>query len=188
MKVRLYKRLFVGSNLDYMMLWIANKEYPEETFAYDYKSDEMQIDGWAIVHACKEPWHRNFVGYMGRGCPKDNPEYYWAKRKDRLALNIVDSPNPAFFNFTMIEKALDFMAEKYWEGKNILIHCNEGRSRSPSIAMLFLATRLYALPTVDYEDAVSFMNKYYSIYSPKNGIRQHIKDNWAKYRISSKKK
>ncbi|WP_051461060.1 hypothetical protein [Ruminiclostridium josui] len=64
---------------------------------------------WAIVHACKEPHHRTFVGYTGRGCPKDSPEYLWAECGNRLALNIVDAPKPEFFDKGMIDKSLDLL-------------------------------------------------------------------------------
>jgi len=38
------------------------------------------IQPWpAILFAAKEPWHRNIVGYTSKGCPLDDPEYFYAE-------------------------------------------------------------------------------------------------------------
>ena len=42
-------------------LFVGNEE--------DYNRIQHESD-WAIVHACKEPYHRIAVGYSGRGAPK----------------------------------------------------------------------------------------------------------------------
>ncbi len=39
----------------------------------DYEYLVQGQDGWAVVHACKEPYHRNLLGYTTRGAPKDHP-------------------------------------------------------------------------------------------------------------------
>ena len=42
-----------------------------------------------------------------------------------------------------IDQALDFLefSNKHWrQGKKLLIHCNQGESRAPSLALLFVAT------------------------------------------------
>lgn len=86
----------------------------------DYDLDVAHRDGWAVVHACKEPYHRDALGYTGRGAPQDHPEYLVARRGNRLMLNIVDANNPAFFDKTMIDAALDFIDEALEEGTQVL--------------------------------------------------------------------
>jgi hypothetical protein len=83
----------------------------------DYDHDVAHRDGWAVVHACKEPHHRNALGYTGRGAPQDHPEYLVARRGNRLMLNIVDADIPAFFDKTMIDAALDFIDEALESGE-----------------------------------------------------------------------
>lgn len=93
---------------------------------------EMHPDG-AVIHAAKEPFHRRFVGYTGRGCPKQNKEYYSALRGTQLALNLIDPDNPAFVADECFVKAAKYLDEWWLAGTPVLVHCNQGRSRSPAI-------------------------------------------------------
>jgi predicted protein tyrosine phosphatase len=147
----------------------------------DYDFDVAQRDGWAVVHACKEPYHRQALGYRSRGAPKDHPEYLVARRGNRLILNIVDTDNPTFFAKEMIDAALDFVDEAMARGLKVLIHCNEGQSRSPSIALVYLAARLGILPTDSLGAAEEQFRAIYPNYYPKPGIRGHIQAYWSQY-------
>jgi hypothetical protein len=160
--IEVVKGIFVGDN---------------DAALYGWK----QEGEWAFVHACKEPWHRQFVGYVGRGAPKDSPEFYYAIRNREIALNIVDVDNPEWFNIDMIKMAIGFIA-KYSDNYNVLIHCNQGESRSPSIAMLYLATT-GVIPNTTFFDAELEFMKRYKFYNPKQGIRQHLIQNWAEYTL-----
>jgi predicted protein tyrosine phosphatase len=108
--IEVYSRLFIGSELDY-----------EGTVSHQ--------SGWAIVHACKEPYHRQALGYSGRAVPSTHPEYLIAQRGKRLILNMVDTDNPRFFAKEMIIRALDFIDQQRADGLKVLIHCNQGESR-----------------------------------------------------------
>jgi hypothetical protein len=147
----------------------------------DYELDVANRDGWAIVHACKEPYHRQALGYRGRGAPKDHPEYLVARRDHRLILNIVDANDPAFFAPEMINAALDFIEEALTEGRKVLVHCNEGRSRSPAIALLYMASCLNALPTASLQAAEQEFRILYPSYAPKPGIRGYLTQHWDRY-------
>lgn len=148
---------------------------------YDYRTQITGTDCWAVVHACKEPYHREALGYSGRGAPKDHPEYLVARRGDRLILNMVDANDPALFAKEMINQALDFIDEQLAVGHKVLVHCNQGESRAPSIALLYMACRLHVLPTDSLEAAEhAFVTKYPG-YNPKPGIREHLRQNWRAY-------
>ncbi len=147
----------------------------------DYDFEVSRQDGWAVVHACKEPYHRLFLNYKTRGAPKGD-EYFLAKRGDRLALNIVDVNNPAFFSKEeMIEPALDFIDEALSRGLKVLVHCNLGESRGPSLALLYMTARLGALPSESLEAAEEKFRSIYSFYNPKFGLREHLHQNWKSY-------
>ena len=152
-------------------IWVGNQEDAE----YGWKRKQE----WAFVHACKEPWHRQFVGYTGNGAPKDNPEYYFAIRENEIALNMVDVDNPEWFDKNMIKVAIGFIA-KYSSSVNVLIHCNQGQSRSPSLALLYLAI-VGEIPNQTFEEAEKAFVKLYPLYNPKQGIRLHLKQNWEEY-------
>jgi hypothetical protein len=147
----------------------------------DYEFNVSRQDGWAVVHACKEPYHRQALGYTSRGAPKNHPEYLFARRGNRLFLNIVDVDNPSFFAKEMICQALDFMDEALSNGLRVLVHCNLGESRSPSIALLYMATRLNALPTESLNAAEDKFKTIYQFYNPKFGLREHIRISWLDY-------
>jgi len=150
----------------------------DENAYYSFASRES---GWAVVHACKEPFHRQTLGYTGRAVAKTHPEYLVARRGDRLILNIVDTDNPDFYSRDMINQSLDFIDEMRSKDMRVLIHCNQGESRSPSIALLYLATRLKVLPTDSFEAAEKQFRTLYPRYYPKLGIREHIRQNWQYY-------
>jgi hypothetical protein len=139
------------------------------------------MENWAVVHACKEPHHRAILGYTGRGAPKDDPEYLWAERGNRLALNIVDAPKPEFFDKGMIDKALDFIDEKLKTGMKILVHCNEGKSRSTSICLLYIVSRRLKLSGVTLEQCEAEFKKTYPEYMPGDGIRGFMQQHWDEY-------
>ena len=73
------------------------------------QDDEAAIrgqSGWFVVHACKEPYHRQALGYSGRGAPKDHPEYLTARRTGCLILNLVDVNDANFIAQEIIDAAL----------------------------------------------------------------------------------
>ena len=125
--IEVYRNLFIGSRIDY------------ETIVSGQP-------GWAIVHACKQ-YHRHTVGYKLWNVPRQHPEYLLARRANRIMLCLLDLPVSHFIKKEMIDQTLDFIDDAYNSGLKVLIHCIHGRSRSPSITMLYLASRQHVLST-----------------------------------------
>lgn len=140
----------------------------------DYENNKALLDEWCVVHACKEPYHRNALGYTGRGAPKDSPYYLFLyDEKRHLILNIVDTDDPRFFDDKMIDEAINYCINGLKNGKQVLIHCNQGESRAPSLAMLVLRKIGYYKGTFT-ESLLDFRNKY-PLYNPKRGMFEYIK-------------
>ena len=156
-------RLYVGSLDD-----LVNFLFLEKT------------EDFYILYCMKNPSHKSMVGYEGKSCPKDHPEYLVARRGNQMALNMVDAPSPKFFSKEMITAGLDFMEEGYNKGLKVLVTCNQGVSRSPSMAFLFMATRLREL-FEDFEDSIYFFKSIYKDYIPNDGIYAHMLENWDWY-------
>ncbi len=81
----------------------------------------------------------------------------------------------------MPQTFVDFMvfAQKHYsEGKNLLIHCNLGESRSPSLALLFMAKSLHAISDRSYEEARREFLGSYPRYTPGMGIYRYFAVNW----------
>jgi len=149
----------------------------------DYEYQIKGQDGWAVVHACKEPYHRQLLGYTGRGAPKEDPEYCFAERGNRLYLNLVDAPNPAYIPEETIDKAISFTHEKLSEGLKVLVHCNQGESRSPGIGFLYLLSHTYALPKTSLDEALAAFRKRYLAFHPSGGISGFIAKHWEDYAL-----
>jgi len=160
--LEVYPDLFVGSRNDYERMVSGQA-------------------GWAIVHACKEPYHRQAVGYRLWNAARSHPEYLVARRENRLMLCLLDLPVPWFIKKEMIVQALDFINEMRAGGLKVLVHCRMGPSRSPSITLLYLATRLGVLTRVSFEAAEEEFRRVYPLYRPSRGIRVHVRRCWGEY-------
>jgi protein-tyrosine phosphatase len=94
---------------------------------------------------------------------------------------MIDTDNPSFFSKDMIDIALDFIEEYHAMGWKVLIHCNQGESRGPSIALLYLAAHLGVMPNESLQIAEQHFQAVYPNYHPRVGIREHIKAYWDQY-------
>lgn len=132
-------------------------------------------DGWYIIHACKEPYHRRLLGYTTRSCPMCD-EYYYAERDNILYLNLVDAKTIEYIPKIVINKAIDFIENNINEHK-ILLHCNKGESRSPSIGLLYL-NKIGAIHENNPLVGIDEFRKTYPNYKPNPGMFQYVLQNW----------
>jgi hypothetical protein len=133
-------------------------------------------DGWAVVHACRHPCHVNAVGYCG-SLSNTHPNYLSMERGPNLYLNIVDPPKPLFFPKTFVD-FMSFARKHYSEGKNLLIHCNQGESRAPSLALLFMSKELRVISYKSYKEARKEFVEKYQGYRPGMGISRYFTEHW----------
>lgn len=161
--IEIYPNLFVGPEKDY-----------EEKVAYE--------DGWWIVHATNEPYHRRAVGYQGSAPPPDHPEYLFAFRGNRLMLNLIDAVVEVDIPREIFDTALDFIHAGLESNAKVLIHCNQGVSRSASIGLLYLHRHADILPETGYADAADFYEReIYPPFNPGRAIRYFLSRHWAEY-------
>lgn len=147
------------------------------------QEDEAAIRGqvgWFIIHACKEPYHRQALGYTGQGAPKQHPEYLLAERPGRLILNLVDVAQVSFVAPIIIDTAVGAIHHNIGAAR-VLVHCNQGFSRSPSIALLYLLKHTNALGSRDYTVALDAFRALYPAYLPAQGMADYVRINWGKY-------
>ena len=130
----------------------------------------------AVIHACKFPCHKKAVGYSG-SLPKTHPHYLILEKENDLFLNMIDPEAPFFFEDTFKE-FLNFSTKHYNNGQKILIHCNKGESRSPSLALFFLSKKLNVINSTSFEKARADFVKIYPKYKPGKGIRLYLSKNW----------
>ncbi len=159
--VEIEKNLFVGSLIDYQI-----NQYDANFY---------------FVQACKEPCHRTALGYKGRAPDKSHPEYLVAYRERKIILNMIDSPTGKYFDHILFKSSLEFIDKNLNNGKKVLIHCNQGKSRSPSIGLLYLATK-GKIENTNYEMAKEDFQRLYPDYEP-SGIREFLNTNWGDFFI-----
>ncbi len=128
----------------------------------------------AVVHACKEPCHKQAAHYS-KSLPPTHPEYLCAQRPQHLYLNMIDPPLP-LFKRELFEAFFAFV-DQHIAQRDVLIHCNQGRSRAPSLALLYMAKRLHLLPNESYDRARAEFQRQFP-YAPGAGIALFLSENW----------
>jgi predicted protein tyrosine phosphatase len=151
----------------YKNLWVGSED----------DVPKAKAKGFAILSACKDGQtsHRGLLGYTTMGAPKSSPEYLVARRPNHLFLNLIDGEDPKFIPDKLIDAALNFISEHLEKNKPVLVHCVEGKSRGPSIAMLWLVLN-GLLPA---EGAFRRFKKLYPDYDPASGVRDYSKQRIA---------
>lgn len=136
-------------------------------------------DSWAIVHACKSPCHQRAVGYRG-SLHSSHPNYLVLEHEKDLYLNIIDPPVP-LFKPQLFTSFLSFAGRHWDEGKKILIHCNKGESRSPTLAMMFMAKHQKEISNISYLKARKDFEQIFSGYFPGQGIQIYLNEHWSEF-------
>lgn len=140
---------------------------------------EAEAQGFYIIHAAKEPWHRKALGYApGKAAPK-GPEYLFTARPMHMALNLIDAADVAYIPTELVESAVASISNMLIHHK-VLIHCNQGKSRAPTLALLYLARYTDALSS-DYGQAMHDFKRLYPEYAPAQGMADYVRLNWANY-------
>lgn len=131
--------------------------------------------GWALIHACKTPCHQRALAYR-KSLPSSHPHYLTFEQGSHLFLNIIDPPQP-LFKLPLFTESLNFI-DKYIGERKVLIHCNHGFSRAPSIALLWLVKRKKTITNESYRAAYSEFRKKYPYYQPGTGISIYLTQHW----------
>lgn len=132
----------------------------------------------AIIHACKT-CHQKALRYT-KSLPNTHPNYLIYETENNLFLNLVDMPQEFLPRFTdpIMISSLQFI-DKNIKDKKVLIHCNQGASRSPSIALLWMAVNNH-IDNSSYLVAKRDFINLYNNYQPGNGIELYLQNNWER--------
>jgi len=145
-------------------------------------ADLAQINDqdWAVVHATQTIHYKIFGWDRKFNKPnKSHPNYIYYEKDNRLSLNWVDG-EALLYNWSGAEtfvKILNFI-DKWIQTKKVLIHCDQGQSRSPTLGMLYLAKRAKLIPHQSFDLAKAEFIKIYPYYLP-SGIGDYVKSKWT---------
>jgi predicted protein tyrosine phosphatase len=153
---QIYKNLFIGDDND-----------------CGFCSSSSQ---YSVVHACKT-CHQKALKYKGSLSPT-HPNYLIFESGKHLYLNMVDMPNELLPKFTnpIFNKAMIFINQRI-QIENVLIHCNQGFSRSPSLGLLFLV-KTGVITENSFDMTVNKFLRLYPEYAPGKGIMLYMRHNW----------
>jgi hypothetical protein len=132
---------------------------------------------WAVVHACRHPCFLRAARRLGAS----GESLTHLEEGPNLYLDLIDAP-ARYFSAPPLEAFLSFACHHWSRGAGLLIHCNQGMSRGPSLALLFLAQRLTVLPSGSYDEASAAFSRLLPEYSPGEGIRSFLREHWGRLR------
>ena len=124
--------------------------------------------------------HRSMLGYQTLGAPK-NDDYYYVISGKHFAGNLIDVSDPAFIPEEVINPALDFIKKHYDNGEKVLIHCEQGHSRGPTTALLFL--RLIGEMPYSFTSSCKIFKSLYPKFEPGNGMLTYARNHWKELGI-----
>jgi hypothetical protein len=154
----IYPRVYVGDDLAYERL--KNK------------------DNWSFLRCCKygAGGHQQTLGYNTLAAPEGR-EHFVVKRGHLMALNMLDLDDPNFVDPKMVQAGLDFAKEELLSGRKVLIACNQGKSRGPTMGLMFLRS-IGDMPHA-YLMSQRMYHTIYDAYDPSQGINQFARMAWT---------
>ena len=166
--IEVLPRLFIGNQDDF------------------YALRALGEDGkWFIVQAAKEPFHRDALGYKGRGAPKDQPGYLWVElEENKFVMNLVNPASASYIPVSLVQDAMTWVEQKYHlpESK-VLIHCNRGESRAPMLGMIYM--RRHGVLVDDYPQAKKDFMMIYPEFKPSAGVEEFLIDHWKEIPVAA---
>jgi protein-tyrosine phosphatase len=92
----------------------------------------------------------------------------------------VDVEDPAYIAKEIMDEALQFIEQSLEADRKVLVHCNQGMSRSPGIGLLYLAKERIIKYT-SFQDALAEFEKIYPGINMAGGMRGFLEENWDEY-------
>lgn len=136
------------------------------------------VKGWSFLRCCKfgPGSHKEILGYDTQAAPEGKNKFT-VRKGNVLALNMLDLDDPNYVDPGMIQSGLDFIKQRLDAGDKVLIACNHGVSRGPTVALMFLRT-LGDFPYGFMQSERIFRGIYHQ-YDPGIGINQFARQHWA---------
>ena len=109
---------------------------------------------------------------------KDDPNYSLYEEGNHLYLNLIDPKweLSALRTNHIIEHAIHFIDRQIIR-RPVLVHCDQGQSRSTMVAMTYLANK-DIITRESYAAAVIEFIKRYPDFKPGNGVKAYCQNNW----------
>lgn len=149
---------------------------------------------FSVLGCCKYPLHQQNARLSGASkdgylkIAPSEPEYYFAERDHAVYCNLIDAESMEYIPDVIIERAIKFIADEIADGRNVLVVCNNGVSRSPSIALMYLIRAGFFDARYTFDDVLKVFCKKYPMYSPNKGMYDYTKRFFEKYKEQDNEK
>ena len=174
---------FKKNDLDKTIIIANEKELVEF-----WRADMSNI---SYLLCAKEPYHRFFCGgYTGRSLDKSDHRYLFVYPNgydNILSLNMVDAPKKEFFADIMINEGLNFIDRELDKNNKVVVVCNKGESRSPTMVLMYLMRIGYFKPDLSAEDVFDRYLFACPNWRPNKGILDYCREYWNKLKQKGEK-
>lgn len=137
-------------------------------------------DGIDVPHPVISATRTTHLMRCGFRADRGRPDYLWHvdPRRTWLSINWVDGPDRLFdWSKDVWPLAFDLLDEWTRKGRAV-VHCDQGKSRSPTLVMAYLAKRTPLLPD-DFVPAAMQFQRMYPSWTPKmDGIAGWVQNHW----------
>lgn len=159
-----------------MILRVAENLYVGNTIGLAFTNKKE----WAIIHSCQSYHYSIFNWNLYNRPKKEDPNYLVYEYNNELSLNWVDGDAHLYewYGYSGFSNILNFI-DKHIKNRKVFIHCDKGESRSPTIALLYMAKRMAMISNNSYLEAYTDFLKLYHLYRP-GGIAKYVENNWDK--------
>lgn len=136
---------------------------------------------WSIVNTSGK-YHKIMHNWK-KADPEDKC-YILHSEPSVISINWVDAADPSYFNYNgegveNVKQILKFIESSIEVYKKVLVCCDKGKSRSPSIAMMYMAfSGKFDNDAFEYESAKERFSTVYPLYNPGIGIETFLKEHW----------
>lgn len=121
-------------------------------------------------------FHQFTVGYTGN-LNKDHENYliFEEPQYDRISFNLIDAPDVKYIPEVIINAALEYIENMSAKGKEVFICCNQGKSRSACIGLMYLLRNKhdFFIECNTFEDVENVYRTIYPYYEPNTGMREY---------------
>lgn len=156
-------------------------EVSEDLFVgplHAYEATVRHQAGWWVVHAAADPFHREFAAEaLLSKADAGHPEYWFAQRGHRLSLHLHDAGQDLNLPRAIFERAVGHVRDGLAARCRVLIHCNQGVSRSPTVALFSLLALKRIRPKSDGE-VFSELERVYPPVSLGLAMKAEVRRHW----------
>lgn len=128
---------------------------------HDYELNKKELKDYKVICCAKHPYFKK----------SDDIDFYYDKNV--LYLNLIDADKIEYINKKAIQEAINYYIKNI--NNKFFIFCNQGLSRSPTIALILLILIGDKRINISSIDQIMYsFRKIYPEYNPNIGMKEYL--------------